>query len=168
MSRTLVAASSQYLDIATAVVTTTPLTMACWVNLTSVLAQGIMSVYDSGVNNQNRHDLCIRNAGSRPVARTTASDGTSNESGAPAIDMSTNTWYHLAGVFASATSRFCYRDGNAGTEGTTSKAPSTLNATALGGFIDTASTGFMGGMIMEAAVWDVALSAAEIAALATR
>jgi hypothetical protein len=78
-----------------------------------------------------------------------------------------NVWHHGAAVFASSTSRTPYLNGVAGSTETTSKVPASVNRISVGRLGRLAPIGYMDGNIAEAAIWNVALTQAEISALAT-
>jgi hypothetical protein len=76
----------------------------------------------------------------------------------------TGGWAHVASVFSSSTSRVSYLNGVSGTENTeTVVNPAGLNTMQIGSYEGIATTG---GTIAEVGVYNVALNAAEIAALA--
>lgn len=81
---------------------------------------------------------------------------------------SADTWHHGCAVFASATSRAAYLDGgNKGTNAT-NHLPSGVNRSFVGTRILSGTRAFfLNGMVAEAGIWDIALSDAEVAALAT-
>jgi len=78
----------------------------------------------------------------------------------------TQLWTHAAGVSASATSRFAYRNGIAGTENVTSRVPAAIDRTAIGANRDSTPSDFFPGAIAHAAIWNVALTSGEIRQLA--
>jgi hypothetical protein len=81
--------------------------------------------------------------------------------------MVANTWQHGAGVTASSNSRTAYRNGTAGTTNTTARAMSGLNRFIVGARYSAGSLGaYFDGQLAEVGLWDVVLSAGEIAALA--
>lgn len=82
----------------------------------------------------------------------------------------TNTWRHVAAVFASATSRIIYVDGVARATNTTSLTPASDTATlGVAGLVIPFFGGFGGnwaGTVAEAAFWTNALTASDVAVLA--
>lgn len=82
--------------------------------------------------------------------------------------MTAGTWAHGGAVFASTTSRTAYINGVAGTTETTSRVPSGINQVTIG--VESFSSGSLGtpwnGQLAEVGVWDAALDANEMAALA--
>jgi hypothetical protein len=167
MSRSFAAASSQYLQNGNAPVTAPPFTMACWFKQNTLAAeQGLVEVYNSGANNQHRHILALDQAGS--VAHIKAlSFSTVGATASCAANVSTGTWYHAAGVWAATNSRSAYHNGGSKDTNGGNITPTGINAVAVGGFIDTAPDRYMDGLIADAAIWNVALTDAEVAVLAS-
>lgn len=156
--------TTQYLS-GSAVLTATPLTMACWFlanNATATYA--LMSL---GVAGSANHRFSLYTAGAvagDPIRVITQTTGTSFADSTTGY--SANIWQHACGVFASATDRRAYVNG--GSEGTnaTSRIPAGINSSYLAAQHGASPVVLFSGRIAEAAIWDVALSASEIAALA--
>jgi hypothetical protein len=165
MSRLFVRASSQYLRRTTPILTATPVTLAAWIRPASLPA-GVMEILclNDDVNGQNFFDLGL-SATSLVEARIGAvGAGSSGFAGAPTI----GTWAHTAAVYASSTSRTAYLNGVAGSVDTSNFTPVSGNflGTSIGAF-GAANFGLgFDGDIAETAIWNVALSAADIAMLA--
>lgn len=100
------------------------------------------------------------------LART--GSGTASSASQTAGALTAGTWAHAGAVFASATSRTAYLNGTAATVETTSRIPAGIDRTEIGVEYHTSGTLAQpwNGQIAEAAVWDVALTDAEMAALA--
>jgi hypothetical protein len=162
MSRDFESGSSQYLSNTNAVLTATPLTMACWFKPESASSnQCLISLGVSG-NTNNRHNLSlIAGVGVRMISRTT-----SNAEATTSANFSTGVWQHACGVVASSTDRRAYLNG--GNEGTdaTDRTPAGINSTFIGAQHNASPSTFTDGLIAEAAIWNVALNASEIAVLA--
>jgi hypothetical protein len=165
MARLFDDASSQSASIASAPVTAVPLTMACWYNVDTFAAeQALMGLYNNGVNDASYQLLGLTASSGRVRAATANSAGTANSSTG---DLGTlNTWDHAAGVWASDAARTAYHNGSSGGLENTSRAPTGLNSTALGARVDTTPDRFLSGMLADAAIWNVALTAAEVLMLA--
>ena len=90
-----------------------------------------------------------------------------NSESASGSQYSAGEWQHFCAVFASSTSRTVYMDGVAGTEATTDVDISISNATRLsiGEYASTWNRE-MNGHVADCAIWNVALTASEIAILA--
>lgn len=160
MAYDFVAANTQYLSTTTTPVTGTPLTLACWFYKDLSLNTRLVDL----VNTANGSSFQIRaNTGNAIGARA----------GALATDQSTvgtqvlNQWRHGAGVFTSSTSRTAYVDGTAGTANTTNVTPPNADFIMIGaGNSATTPTTPHDGLIADVGIWNVALTADEISALA--
>lgn len=156
--------TTQYLN-AGAVLTATPLTMACWFLAANITAEHtLMNIGTAGSGNHRFGMFASGNVASDPVrinARTTASGIAVTSTG-----YSANVWQHACGVFASSVSRTVYLNGGgAGTDGT-NLTPAGMDSTYIGALHGAAVGTFLSGRIAEAAIWNVALNASEVAALA--
>jgi hypothetical protein len=159
MARAFVAASSQYLEIASAILTAPPVTLACWA-LPSASAFAAMCVANNG---STQNYLAIYCSGGNLVAR--ANDGGAATGSGKAFTAS--QWNHFAGVFASTTSRTSYVNGVAGSTESTASTPSGINRTAIGRLSSSSPAGsYFDGSLAEAAIWNIALTATDLAALA--
>lgn len=158
MARRFVGTSNQNLSRANAIVTGTPLTMACWARVTSTATGGaFVSINTSSAS--NRFSLGS-NAGGTIVA-TANGTGSATSTGTLTVD----TWAHCVGVFSTSTDRTVYLNGVAtGGNGVTA-IPSGLTTTLLGARRDTTIGAYLTGQLAEVAIWNVALDAAEINAL---
>lgn len=142
-------------------VTGAPLTIACWFNQTTSAGQLLVSI---GVNGGvDRFQIFTNGPITQAVAATSIQGGTSAQSvfaGVPTAGQ----WHHAAGVFDSSTSRTAYWNGSAGTPNTTAATPSGVNSIVIGARYNTTLGAYFGGALAEVAIWNVALTADEIAA----
>ena len=156
-------AATEFLNTTTQPITDEPLSLAAWFNSESAtLQQFILGVITSGTFN---HSWWIEangglagdpvRAGSRATASALSATGTG---------YTTGTWHHAAGTFASNTNRLAYIDGAAGTANTTNQAITAGDQVRVALAGD--ATLRFAGAIAEPAVWNVELTAAEIAVLA--
>lgn len=77
-----------------------------------------------------------------------------------------DTWCHVAGVQSSTTNRVCYLNGVAGTANTATSNPTTMDRVTIGQLrINGSLVSVWNGEAAECAIWNVALTAAEIAML---
>jgi hypothetical protein len=162
MAYDFVAASSQYLSTSSTPVTAAPVTIAS----RAFLPQTNTTCVLVAVNNnaaQSRVTLAANN-----VAQTTfgAIDNAGVGGAAAQGTYTTNTWYSFAGKTASAASRFAYLDGAVGSEDTSSVTLTGLNVIYIGARYSTSLGAFLNGQAAETAIWNVALTDAEIASLA--
>ncbi len=171
MSRAFVAASTQYLELDAALISNVPATLACWFNSDTITAtQALLALVDKDDDNDRLILFAAgATAGDPVLAQTTNLTGASSVA-TTSTGYSANTWHHAAGVFAANNDRRAFIDGG-------SKGTDTTTRTMTGGQIDRVSIGrngsltagsYMSGRIAEAALWSVALSDVEIAALASR
>jgi hypothetical protein len=112
------------------------------------------------LNADNNFLLMVDSLG-RPLFQVTAIAATSNATASTAI--SVGAWYAIGGVAASATDRKIYVNGVEDGSSTTSRTPLALTTQRIGADVD-GNPGF--GSLAEVAVWNVALSADDMAALA--
>jgi hypothetical protein len=165
--------TNQYLQVGSAVVTSTPLTMACWFNCDSAGPSScLVSVTNSGnAGGLTRFALFARgNVAGDPVTAI-ASDTSSNGIADTTAGYIVGKWHHGCAVFTSTTSRSVYIDGGSSATNTTSITPTLLDRTNIGvQFLQNAGgasgTSFTDGLIAEVGIWNAALTAAEIASLA--
>ena len=162
MARTFVAASSQSLAVTSSPVSAVPLTVACWHKPTAinvqrnVLAISLSSSLKFYQLQQRASAICADQYDGTLLGSSTFSSG-----------YSSGSWQHIAGVFTSNSSRTVYLGGVAATTNTTTIGTVTPDRLVLGarnnaGTIDS----FFDGDVAEAAVWNIALTASDIAALA--
>ena len=162
--------TSNYVRYGVGMVTAAPLTMAVWAK-TSVTgtAQVPMGLFSSG-SAYNRNSFRLEITTGNVVAAATASGGGSSQA-VSSTSISADTWFHACGVFASSTSRAAYLNGaGKGTEAT-SRVPSSVDRISIGVGEGTTAAQPLApagtGDIAEAALWNVALTDAEVASLAT-
>jgi hypothetical protein len=164
MARAFVAASSQYLERSAAVVSGMPCTLAAWIRPNSTA----VSRYPMSVSNNGSPNgwLMLDLLAPSLTISADAFDGTNNPQAVSAVSLTAGVWGHVAGVFASTTSRTVYVNGGNAVSNSGSMSAPTLNTTTIGsGYFNAAHLAFFDGDIAEAAIWNVALDAAEIAAL---
>lgn len=162
MARNFVAASSQYLSNANAILGVTPLTLAAWLNASAtgttqyVLCIGHLTqgrAFGIGVNSGN---AIFAQAKQNGVSNSATTTGT----------ISASTWHHACGVFAGDAERYAYLDGGSKASNTTSRVPGDMNTTMIGARADNGPSNYFSGNLGEAAMWDAALTDAEVAVLA--
>lgn len=152
--------TSARIHISSAVVSAAPYTMACWFRPANVTqSSGLISLSSSTLQYSTIFfrgdiagdpiDILVQGGGGQRISRSTTG-------------CTSGQWHHACGVFASATSRTIYLDGGSSATNTSSESP-TLNQTEVGAF---RSSSWFNGDIAEVGIWNIDLSAAEIAALA--
>ena len=138
-----------------------PLTMAAWFKTDTVaINQFICGLSDTANNN----DFFLLGLVSAQL-NALMGDGAGNNA-ATVSAASANVWQHAAGVFASTTSRTAYLNGTAGAAETTARTPASIDTFAIGCHKDNVPDTFFSGLVANVAVWNVALTAPDIAALA--
>lgn len=157
--------TAQYLQTDTAVVTSLPLTMACWFN-TSVdtVRDTLMWIGDKDVTDQWWSLEIDGGAVGNPVVASSRASSTVNAY--TSTGFTANTWHHAAAVHTSTTSRTAYIDGGSAGSNTTSNVPTGHDRTSIAQAGDSTPSTLLTGNIAEAAVWNIALDAADIASLA--
>lgn len=151
------------LDNAAAPVTAVPLTLACWFNPTAVTQSDVLiAITDGSSNNTFRLEAGGAVAGDpvRAITRAAASQANADTS----TSISAGSWQHGCAVFSAINARAAYLNGGGKGTNVTSRTPTGINATSLG--MEGASFEPYTGLIAEAAVWDAALTDAEVAILA--
>jgi hypothetical protein len=160
MAYNFVNTNSQYLSVSSLPVTALPFTFSCWF-YTLALANRILMTLDEPAGS-SFYTMNTTSAGA--LFCNAFLDGSSNPSGA--LNTSANQWNHGCAVFTSTSSRQTFLNGVAGTAGT-----GTVNPTFSRFNIGLRTSGGVSiyalDDVAEAGVWNVALTAAEIASLAT-
>ena len=136
--------------------------MACWANAANTNVMTLMAISNGStfdriqlvLNSQQVRAGIVEAGGGAAIAQTSGT-------------FSTNTWFHAAGVFESSTLRTAYRDGgNTGTNTGNVTASNLLFTTIGGNYFNGAYQSFCSAKIAEVGIWNVALTASEIASLA--
>ncbi len=165
MARLFDDAAEEYLTVASAVVTAAPLTMACWFNtndlavnqhlVTITLATGwhFFSLM-AGAGSLSDHVAAYAGDAGSSWAETTSA-------------FSVNTWHHACAVFSAANARAAYLDGGGKGTDSTSITPAGLDTTTIGvARLNSKGYAYTSGMVAGPAIWNVALTDAEVAMLA--
>lgn len=134
-----------------------PFTMACWLYVTALANTDFFTV---GNNATDVHQLRVTSSGFIRCASFVGTGGSSTTTSA----VSVNTWAHAAGVWSASNSRTAYLNGTAAATNTTNVNVTPLDELAIGG--NYGQTIRFQGYLANVAVWNAALSAAEIASLA--
>lgn len=170
MARLFDDASTQYAGITSSLGSLNdPLTMACWFNSDdATIAQVLMALSNTGATTGAYLLRALGNTAGDPVAATKQNDAGTTQGVSTTTGYSVNTWHHACGVFTSDTARTAYIDGgSSATVSTPSISDPTADAFNIGAWQDSAGyKQYMSGMIAHAAIWNAALTAAEVASLA--
>lgn len=159
--------SGDYLYYTSAILTGEPLTLACWFlpdNVTGAFT--IVALGTSGIGGpRNEFGLLVVNGALWAIEQ----DASVFKYATPSVGVSIGNLYHGCGVFSSSTSRAAYLNGgNKGTNtDSVSPAISGGTLTRIGQRCNDGDNQKFDGLIAEVAAWNVALTDAEVAVLAT-
>lgn len=157
MARLFTRASSEYLSVGSVAVSDYPFTLACWFNTDSTNEQHFISL---GGSSGYYHTLQMFST----TVRCRSQAGL-DYAFASRVGLTANTWQHACGVFVAADSRTVYLNGgNPYTNNTDSVPFNTMTGMSIGCRLATPNF-YMSGGIAEAAIWNAALTAAEVASL---
>lgn len=156
------------LSIDSAVKATTPFTMAAWFKTTDLaLSQDLVSMVDKDVATHYQRLFFAGAVAGDPIrADGRAGSGGTTQSAATTTAPGTGVWHHACGVFTGASARAVFLDGAGKGTNTGSVTVTGLDRTSIGRLMWSAPTQPMAGRIAEVAIWDIALSDAEVASLA--
>lgn len=158
--------SADKLDRTSAVISGQPLTMACWFNSDTItVSQTLMGVSTAGTAN-NRFTLQASGATTGDPVRFIAKVTAGASRAATSTGYSAGTWHHACGVAVSINDRRVFIDGGSKNTQTSTRDPSGMDRTSIGVGVHASDVNFMDGRIAEAAIWNIALSDAEVALLA--
>ena len=154
--------TSARIHISSAVVSATPYTMACWFRTTSMADLGTLISINSTTSGAHYAGLWFRgDVAGDPVDILIESGGVQNTARS-ATGCTSGQWHHACGVFSSSTSRTVYLDGGSSATNNTSTTPS-LDRTEVGTW---RSSSWFNGDIAEVGIWNIDLTAADVASLA--
>ncbi len=142
-----------------------PVTMACWFNSDAALNQTLMSFGDTDA--PKTIELRLRDPADSDVIMVVEDPGL--EFAKTSASWSTGVWNHACGIVASKTDRRVFLNGgNKGTDVDNSAWPSGLDNTSIGALkFNGGISQEMSGSIAEAVMYNIALTDAEVAELAT-
>jgi hypothetical protein len=167
MAYAFTAASSQYLSTASAPASGTPMTIAGWIKASGTSGSDRILASVGVASATHRNQVQITTSGASNILQLFAVGATNNSGVVNGPSSFSTDWTHLAGVFTSSTSRTPYVSGTAGTVGTVNiGTQNAANTATIGARWNTTIGNFFSGAIAEVGVWNVALTAAEIASLA--
>jgi hypothetical protein len=168
MARVFASASSQYLEVDSTPVTGTPITFACCIKPGSATANDVVFwIGDKDAGNEawmllteggnagppaDPIRLFVRTASGGANARTTTG-------------YTVGKWHHICAVMTSPGSRAVYIDGGSKGTDTVSKTPAGVDRVSLGRQGDSSPGNYFEGSMTYAAIWNAALTDAEVASL---
>ena len=154
--------TAQHLTRSAIIVSAAPMSYACWYKPNSV------SVFSDLITQSSQTVasgfLMYVSSGATLTANAKVSGASA--SAVSVATLSIGTWYHCVAVFVSTTSRLCYLNGVSASNAT-SATPITLDTTAIGCEFAGTSTAVsdINGTIAYPTIWNIALTAADVAAL---
>lgn len=168
MARNFNGGSAQYVRTLTVPITATPFTVSGWFFCTNnSSAFFLWAAFKNSAGGNDRFSLTARGDAVGDTVQFTSTVAGTVQRAITTSGYSANTWFHAAGVSASATDRRVFLDGGSKGTDTVSSAPSGINEMGCG--VDFAGSRVTNGSTCRAAhvaVWDVALSDQEVASLA--
>ena len=164
MAFNFTATSTQYLSTASAPASGTPMTIACWCKTTAFTNVAGRAAVSVGVaNGTHRNQINVNNTNAQLFAIGASGTGQS----ANIALGGNNVLFHYAGVFESSTSRTAYINGVVGATNTTNiGSQNAANTITIGARWNGSLGNYYNNDISEVGIWNVALTAAEIASLA--
>jgi hypothetical protein len=167
MSRLFDDGATDFAEVGSTPITGVPVTLACWFYSDDVTAgQCLMGIFDASVAD---HYIRLEAAGARagdPVIIRTKAGAAAAAFAESSSGFTANTWHLACGVSSAVDTHAAYIDGaNKGTDAT-SRTPANLDTISVGRSGDSTPSLYMSGRIAWGAIWNAALSDAEVAALA--
>ena len=158
--------STQYLSTASSPASGSPLTIAAWVRMTAASSTSrAVAVGVNGGTHRNQISITTQFAQIQAVSVGPSGTGSSIFQGNDIVVA--NALVHGCAVFESQSSRLAYLNGSAGTQNTTNVgSQNTADTITVGAGWATTIGVYHTGDIAEVGIWNVALTAAEIASLA--
>lgn len=154
-------------DLAQSLIVSAAMTISVHFNVdTDGSARCIASVSDTGGGNNYMALQCNMHKVNDPLAVFHKGGTTQNALSSGTI--STNTWYHGAGVWNGVSSRSVFLDNVKVTNSNTVTALAGVDNVSVGKFQTTSSVNYFDGSIEELGIWDVALTDSEINSLYRR
>lgn len=144
-----------------------PFTFACWYNVNTTGVNHTLIAFCDEVGTSSRQEMRLRDAPDSDVTMTTDNDG--SMAYVLGANYTTDVWQHACAVFAGAQERHLYLNGGNKASNTTDSQPwnAGLDETFIGADRMSANPfWWISGHIAEAAIWNLALIEAEVAALA--
>jgi hypothetical protein len=162
MSYDFTASESDYMSLSATYGGNFPFTMAAWIKVESVGGAEILSRHDdSNAGNGYNHVNLGINVGSDAIANVENIVATDVDA------ITTGSWQLIVGVFASDSSRTIYVDDRTGVENTTTRAIDAPDTIVIGarGYDAGETLRYFNGKISDVAIWNSALSAANVTSL---
>lgn len=157
---------TNWLRRAQAVITTVPYTMACWFRDHQNTTADVLIAFANSGSGNNLSLKARGNAVGDPVGLRILGAGGINI--VTTTGFTVNQWHHACALSAATNSHAVYIDGGSKGTSVVNVVPDAgMDRTAIGVGEAAATFGPLDGEVAEAAVWDAALTDAEVAVLAT-
>jgi len=170
VARSFAAASSQFLYVASNLgITAEPFTFACWGQSSDAANNQNLMAFSRSASDSGVYLLAMRGSvAGDPIAAIKQNDaGTASAFANTTTGYSTGSWHSACAVFESTTSRTASIDGGSSGTNTTSVSAVTGFEFSIGAAYPRLTTrAYLSGYVAFPAVWNVALSAAEVLMLA--
>ena len=155
MARLFDDASTEYL-VVNQVFATPPFVIACRFRTDLDSTNYLLTIADSASNNDNFALYLAGVSAGDPIGVSAKGSGVT-KTALSSAGYSLNTWGHATGIFVANNDRRAFFEGaNKGTNADTTT-PINLDRTTIGVLGRAALTGYMSGMIAEAAIWDLSV-----------
>ena len=166
MARSFDASLFQYLQAATVGITNYPFTIACWAKVLDKDDARNLVFFGNDAAPFPKSQRIVMNATAGVGKARARSTSTSTGFAECSVEYTIGQWHHICGRFASSTSRAVNMDGDPVTQGNNSDNiafPSPIDRLYIGYSLNNAHP--FNGEIAEVAIWNVALSDAQVSQL---
>ena len=169
MARSFASASSQYLSVSSAALTADPITMAAWFYPSTTHSGTILAITDHDFPSGRWQLTTNTSPGNVLTIIKQNTGGSQTDTVHTTNTYSASQWHHAVGVFTSTATRFVFLDADDANKGAGSTSVANITApskTSIGmRELNSTPAGFFNGRIAHAAIWNAALTAAEVAKL---
>jgi hypothetical protein len=140
-----------------------PVTIAVWFQRAAQNAVMVFAAHDE-ISGSDRWNVLGNNSDSirARIGINTSTFGNDSSIAGETL----NAWNSAVGRFSSTTNRLIYLNDNAGSSNTASRNPSAVNNLNIGATWNSTLVQYMNGQLAEVALWNIALSADDVTALA--
>ena len=160
--------TANYLSLGSGVATAVPLSISALVKVGTLATLQFIFQLQNNASADGRNNFSLYLSSTNTIRAATGNATTTANSETAGTISDTTSYHQVGAVYSSITSRIAYLDGVAATADTTSLTPSGINQTTIGVDKPTAGTSLpFTGSIAEIGVWNIALSTADMAQLAT-
>ena len=159
--------SSQYLAVDSTPVTAAPLTMACWFKTDDITArQTLMHIVDRSAPSDWFLMEFYGDLAGDYIGAWARREGGSESLAYSTVGISADTWTHCCNVYYASDDRSAFVNGGGEGNNVVDRAPLGIDSVSIGATYDSSPGSYTSGSIAHAAIWNVALTDSEVAALA--